>query len=58
MLIVVLLYFRAAGGELQRVVDEEQRIEEKSVIRYMTQVLKSLTFLHQRGIAHLDIKVC
>ncbi|XP_024086020.1 death-associated protein kinase related-like [Cimex lectularius] len=46
----------AAGGELQRVVDLQDGLEEVEAITFMKQVLEALVFLHNRNIAHLDLK--
>ncbi|XP_073970265.1 death-associated protein kinase related-like [Rhodnius prolixus] len=46
----------AAGGELQRVVDLQDGLEEAEAIEVMKQVLEALSFLHEQNIAHLDLK--
>lgn len=46
----------AAGGELQRVVDLQDGLEEAEAIVVMKQVLEALSFLHEQNIAHLDLK--
>ncbi|CAN7937259.1 unnamed protein product, partial [Ixodes hexagonus] len=46
----------AAGGELQHVLDSEECLPEKDVVRLMRQILEAVQFLHDRNIAHLDIK--
>jgi serine/threonine protein kinase len=52
-----LATFRAAGGELQRVLDAEEGLEEQHVARVMRQILEGLSYLHSNNIAHLDLKV-
>ncbi|CAB0010308.1 unnamed protein product [Nesidiocoris tenuis] len=47
---------RAAGGELQRVVDIQDGLEEAEAVVVMKQVLEALKFLHDLNIAHLDLK--
>lgn len=49
--------FRASGGELQRVLDEEESLEEINAVKVMVQILEGLSFLHAQNIAHLDLKV-
>ncbi|XP_066902061.1 death-associated protein kinase related isoform X1 [Halyomorpha halys] len=46
----------AAGGELQRVVDVQDGLEEMEAVTVMRQVLEALVFLHDHNIAHLDLK--
>ncbi|KAL7633275.1 UNVERIFIED_CONTAM: hypothetical protein RMT77_016380 [Armadillidium vulgare] len=53
---MTLILELASGGELQRVIDEEERIEERVVKRYLRHILTALRFLHSHNIAHLDLK--
>ncbi|KAL1137816.1 hypothetical protein AAG570_009512 [Ranatra chinensis] len=46
----------AAGGELQRVVDLQDGLEEVEAVRIMHQVLDAIGYLHSHNIAHLDLK--
>ncbi|KAE8739837.1 hypothetical protein FOCC_FOCC014660 [Frankliniella occidentalis] len=46
----------AAGGELQRVVDLQDGLQEVEAVQVMRQVLEGLIFLHDHNIAHLDLK--
>lgn len=48
---------RAAGGELQRVVDLQDGLQEVETVQVMRQILEGLIFLHDHNIAHLDLKV-
>lgn len=52
----VLILELAAGGELQRVLDDEECLPEKQSARLIRQVLEAVAFLHDLNIAHLDIK--
>lgn len=47
---------RAAGGELQRVFDNEDLLPERDARRYMRQILEGLSHLHSHNVAHLDLK--
>lgn len=47
----------AQGGELQKVLDDDDCIEEKQCRRLMRQIIQGVHFLHQKRIAHLDLKV-
>ncbi|XP_045103265.1 death-associated protein kinase related-like [Portunus trituberculatus] len=53
---IILVLELAEGGELQRVIDEEESLGEEAVRRYMTNILAALRFLHAHNIAHLDLK--
>ncbi|XP_042235571.1 serine/threonine-protein kinase 17A-like isoform X2 [Homarus americanus] len=53
---IILVLELAEGGELQRVIDEEESLEEGVVRRYMINILGALRFLHAHNIAHLDLK--
>lgn len=53
---IVLVLELAAGGEVQRLIDEDEILEEKDVVRVMRQILEGISFMHDRNIAHLDIK--
>lgn len=53
---MILLLEMANGGELQRLVDEEEKLDELCVKQIISQILNGLICLHQNDIAHLDIK--
>ena len=49
--------FSVHGGELfERIVAEEYLMEDDAV-DYVRQILEALTFMHERHIVHLDLKV-
>lgn len=48
---------RAAGGELQTILDRDEIPEERIVVKFMKQILDGLQVLHSLRIVHLDIKV-
>lgn len=52
-----LVCSRACGGELQMLLDKDEVPSERQVVRLMRQILDGLVYLHDRCIAHLDIKV-
>lgn len=56
-MIVCLVCYRVAGGELQRVIDVHDGLEEVQAVHVLQQILKGLSFLHSYNIAHLDLKV-
>jgi len=53
---MILVLEMANGGELQRVLDDEESIDERIVRRMVRQILEGLVQLHDNEIAHLDIK--
>ncbi|XP_022917412.2 uncharacterized protein [Onthophagus taurus] len=53
---VVLVLELAAGGELQRIFDTDHCLNEVEARRAMRQILEGLGYLHERNIAHLDLK--
>lgn len=50
------LFHRAAGGELQAILDEDGLLSEDKTRICIREVLKALEYLHRRHVAHLDIK--
>ncbi|KAF2904140.1 hypothetical protein ILUMI_02029 [Ignelater luminosus] len=53
---MVLILELAAGGELQRILEGDECLGELEAKRAMKQILEGLAFLHERSIAHLDLK--
>lgn len=53
----ILVLEMAAGGELQRVLDDCDSIPELNTKILLRQLLNAVVFLHSKNIAHLDIKV-
>jgi serine/threonine protein kinase len=47
----------APGGDFQSVLDEDMVPFEEDVQGFLRQILEALEFIHERQIAHLDIKV-
>ena len=50
------MLYRAAGGELQAILDEDGSLSEIKSRNCVREVLKALEYLHRRAVAHLDIK--
>ena len=50
-------FFSAPGGDFQSVLDEDMVPFEQDVQGFLKQILDALSFIHQKDIAHLDIKV-
>lgn len=48
--------FRATGGELQAILDDEGELSEPQAKICMREILQALRYLHSKSIAHLDIK--
>lgn len=53
---MVLILELAAGGELQRIFDGDQCLDEIEAKRALRQILEGLSHLHEHNIAHLDLK--
>ncbi len=51
------LFCSAPGGDFQSVLDEDMVPFEQDVQGFLRQILEALRFIHDRSIAHLDIKV-
>ena len=47
----------APGGDFQSILDEDMVPFEEDVQGFLRQILEALQFIHDRNIAHLDIKV-
>ncbi|XP_026329821.1 serine/threonine-protein kinase 17A isoform X2 [Hyposmocoma kahamanoa] len=53
---VAIVLELCTGGELQHVLDEEERLTEGETRRALHHVLEGLAHLHARRVAHLDLK--
>lgn len=53
---IILVLELVPGGELQRVLDDEEVVPEKDAAKLLRQILNGLSFLHDHKIAHLDLK--
>lgn len=53
---VAIVLELCVGGELQRVLEEEERLTEGATRRALRHVLEGLQHLHERHMAHLDLK--
>lgn len=51
------MFFSAPGGDLQKVIDDDNVPFEADVVKFIHHVVEGLAYMHQRKIAHLDIKV-
>lgn len=49
--------FSAPGGDLQTLIDGDLVPLEGDVVHFVRQLVEGLVYLHERNIAHLDIKV-
>lgn len=54
---VFIFCISVPGGELQRVLDDEECVPERDAARLLRQILSGVAFLHEHNIAHLDLKV-
>jgi len=49
--------FRVAGGELFDFLSEKECLTEAEAVVFITQILEGMDYLHDRNIAHFDLKV-
>lgn len=49
--------FRVAGGELFDFLSEKECLTEAEAVVFITQILEGVEYLHERNIAHFDLKV-
>lgn len=47
----------AAGGELLKFVEENERVKEVDARRIFLQIINAILYCHQRGIVHRDLKL-
>lgn len=55
--VIVVVVCSGAGGDLQKLLDDQVTFREDVARSLLLQVLSGLRFLHSHSIAHLDIKV-
>ncbi|XP_052462864.1 myosin light chain kinase, smooth muscle isoform X1 [Carassius gibelio] len=54
---IVMVLDMISGGELfERIIDEDFELTEREVIKYMLQIVDGVSFIHKKGIVHLDLK--
>ncbi|XP_017325060.1 myosin light chain kinase, smooth muscle isoform X1 [Ictalurus punctatus] len=54
---IVMVMEIVSGGELfERIIDEDFELTEREVIKYMLQIVDGVSFIHKKGIVHLDLK--
>ncbi|XP_066542183.1 myosin light chain kinase, smooth muscle isoform X2 [Hoplias malabaricus] len=54
---IVMVLEMISGGELfERIIDEDFELTEREVIKYMLQIVDGVSFIHNKGIVHLDLK--
>jgi len=53
---IILVLEYAPGGDFQSVLDDDMVPFEQDVQGFMQQLLEALSYIHERNIAHLDIK--
>lgn len=54
---MILVMEYAPGGDLQTLMDDDMVPYERDAVKFVRQVLEGLLFLHERSMAHLDIKL-
>ncbi len=58
-LLFILLFFvySIKGGELFDFIAEKENLTETEAIEFMKQILEGVSYMHQKNIAHFDLKV-
>lgn len=52
------MWLSLSGGELfDQIADEDNKLTEADVVRYVRQVCDGISHMHDQNIVHLDIKV-
>ena len=54
---IILVLEYAPGGDFQSILEDDMVPFEEDVQGFLRQILEALDFIHDRNIAHLDIKV-
>lgn len=57
MIVCYFVLYSAPGGDLQTLIDGDLVPLEGDVVHFVRQLVEGLAYLHERNIAHLDIKV-
>lgn len=57
--LVDLIFFVSSikGGELFDFIAEKENLTETEAIEFMKQILKGVSYMHQKNVAHFDLKV-
>ncbi len=55
--VIYYYFFSAPGGDFQSVLDADMVPFEQDAQGFLRQILEALRFIHDKNIAHLDIKV-
>lgn len=53
----MFLYNSIKGGELFDFIAEKENLTETETIPFMEQILEGVNYMHQKNIAHFDLKV-
>ena len=53
----LLFFFSAPYGDFQSILEDDMVPFEQDVVNFLKQILEALGFIHERNIAHMDLKV-
>ena len=51
------LFCSAPYGDFQSILEDDMVPFEQDVVNFLKQILEALGFIHERNIAHMDLKV-
>ena len=52
-----LFFCSAPYGDFQSILEDDMVPFEQDVVNFLKQILEALGFIHERNIAHMDLKV-
>lgn len=57
LMILSFFVYSIKGGELFDFIAEKENLTETEAIEFMKQILEGVNYMHQKNVAHFDLKV-